>query len=410
MKINLKRVIDNINTLSTFNASPGNGVTRLSFTKEDKLARNYIKKLMNEIGLEIFEDGYGTVFGRKEGINPNAPVVMIGSHYDSVINGGKFDGVAGIVAALEILRIFKTNNIKNYYPIEVVAMNDEEGVRFGNSVSNSRAMSGLIKEKELDDRKDKNGKTLREAMSEFGIIPDLENAKRPKNSIKSFLELHIEQGPILEQKNKQIGIVKTIVGFDMYEVEIKGLAGHAGTTPMDKRKDALIAAAKLILAVKNIIKESEDGTVGTVGTLNISPNASNVIAESAKLSIDVRSASGKDLEEINNKLLKKSKTIEKEENVDIELNKTLRANSSKMSKDIVNIISGAAEKLDVSYIKMNSGAAHDAMIMSKIAPTGMIFVPSRNGISHNPDEWTEYEDLKKGIEVMLHTVIKLSTR
>lgn len=410
MKINLDRVIKDIEILSTFNNTPDSGVTRLSFSKEDKLARNYIKKEMKKIGLKVWEDGYSNLFGRKEGKNPSLPVIMIGSHFDTVINGGLFDGVAGLVAALEILRVFEENDIENDYPIEVVAMNDEEGVRFGTGISNSRAMAGLIDEEELDNVKDRNGIILREAMIKFGITPDLENAKREKDSLKAFIEIHIEQGPVLEENKKDIGLVENIVGLDRYTVKIKGKSSHAGTTPMNNRKDALVAASKFILAVEKTAKKVGGGTVGTVGELSLSPNASNVIPGYVELSVDIRAINDEKIKSVYDELKEEVDIISKSSNVDIEMIKELYISPVSMSEELISIMEKAANRLKYSYMKMNSGAGHDAMIMSGITSTALIFVPSKDGLSHHPDEWTEYEDLKKGIEFMLNVVSDISIK
>lgn len=407
MTIDLERILKDIETLATFNATPGNGVTRLPFTKEDKLARDYISKEMEKIGLKVWEDGYSNLFGRREGENPDLPVIMIGSHFDTVINGGLFDGIAGVAASLEILRVFQEKGIKNYFPIEIVAMNDEEGVRFGTGISNSRAMAGLIEEEELDNMRDRDGISLREAMTKFGVMPNLENAKRPKNSVKAFIELHIEQGPILEYNKKNIGLVETIVGLDRYKVKFRGKSGHVGTTPMDNRKDALVAAAEFILAVNKIAKEAAGETVGTVGELSLSPNATNVIPGYVELSVDVRSISEEKIKRVYKKLSNKIETIERDSGVDIEMTKELYIAPVGMSKEFIDIMIENADKLGFSYMRMNSGAGHDAMIMAGITSASLIFVPSKDGLSHHPDEWTEYEDLKKGIEVMLNTVAYL---
>ncbi len=407
MHIDLKRVIKDIETLATFNATPGNGVTRLSFTKEDRQARDYIRNKMEAIGLKTWEDGYSNLFGRREGKNPKAPVIMIGSHYDSVINGGPLDGVLGVVAALEILRIFEENNIGNYYPIEMVAMNDEEGVRFGTGISNSRAMAGLIDEKELDNFKDKDGISIREAMIQFGIIPDLKDAIRPKGSIKTFIELHIEQGPVLEAERKDIGLVETIVGLDRYEVIIKGMSGHAGTTPMDKRKDALVGASEFILAVNRIAKEIGDGTVGTVGQLSLTPNASNVIPGYVNLSLDIRSTKEDNIKAFYNRLIEESEYIKSKYHIDIQITHNLYIQPVNMSDKNIALMEKVCQKLGYTYMRMNSGAGHDAMIMAKMAPSSLIFVPSKAGLSHHPDEWTDYEDIEKGIALMLNTVLEL---
>ena len=410
MNINLERIIKDIETLATFNATLGKGVTRLSFTKEDRQAREYIKEEMKSIGLKVWEDGYSNLFGRKEGKDPSAPAIMIGSHFDSVINGGPFDGVAGLVAALEVARVLVENKVDTYYPIEVVAMNDEEGVRFGTGLSNSRAMVGAIGEEELDKAVDKDGISLRQAMIDFGITPDLEDAKRPKDSIKAFIELHIEQGPILEDNGKDIGLVETIVGIDKYDCIFKGKPGHAGTTPMINRKDALIGASEFVLAINRMVKEVGQGTVGTVGELNVSPNAPNVIPGHVQLSVDIRSNKDENIKTIGNEIIKEVERIEKSLDIDIEVKNTLYVPPVHMSKEITDIMEKSTKELGYSYMRMNSGAGHDAMIMAEIASTSLIFVPSKDGLSHHPDEWTDYEDLKKGVEVMLDTVIQLGKK
>lgn len=408
MEINLDRVKKDIETLARFNASPGNGVTRLAFSKEDKLARAYIKEEMKKIDLEVWEDGYSNIFGRREGKNPDLAVIMIGSHFDTVKNGGLFDGAAGLIAALEILRVFKENNIENDYPIELVAMNDEEGVRFGTGISNSRAMAGLISEEDLDKSKDENGISLREAMIEFGIRPDLENAKRKRESLKAFIELHIEQGPILEDKNKDLGLVEAIAGLDRYKVKITGKAGHAGTTPMDSRKDALIVASKIILAIEEIAKEIGAGTVATVGELKISPNAANVIPGYVELTVDARSIDQENINKLYKNLLDEVDPIGKSSGLEIEVTKELRISPVAMSEELIDIMEEISKELGHSYMRMNSGAGHDAMIMAGLTSAGLIFVPSKDGLSHHPDEWTDYDDLKKGIELMLGLVANIS--
>ena len=409
MKSNLRRVIQDIEALSAFSSTPGNGVTRLAFTEEDRMAREYIKKQMSELALRVWEDGYGNLFGRKEGTNSNAPLIMLGSHYDSVTNGGPFDGVAGLAAALEVIRVFKENQIENYYPIEIVAMNDEEGVRFGTGISNSRVMAGLMEEEELDRAKDQDGITLREAMEIFGVTPDLESAKRPSGSIKAYLELLIEQGPIMESTGKELGLVETIVGLDKYEVVFNGKSGHAGTTPMDNRRDALIAASEFILAVNRIVKDIGDGTVGTVGQLSLSPNAPNVIPGHAHLSVDIRSTKEDNMKEAYARLVRGVEPIKEKANVEITISHGLSIPPVNMSEEHIRLMESLCQRLGYSSLRMNSGAGHDAMAMAKVAPTSLVFVPSKDGLSHHPDEWTDYEDLEKGIELMLHTVLELSS-
>ena len=332
---NIKKDIE---TLATYTSTPSFGVTRLPFTPEDKKAKEYIKNIMTEIGLKVKEDGVGTIFGKREGIWHDAPAIFIGSHYDTVKNGGAFDGVAGIAAALEVVRVLNRENIKTKHPIEIVAMNDEEGVRFEGGMLSSRAIVGEIEEEELDTSKDVNGVSIRKAMSEFGIKPNLATAKRKIDSIKAFLELHIEQGPILESKNKDIGIVENIVGLDIYKVNIKGRPGHAGTTPMDMRADALLAASKAILKLNSIIKETCSDLVGTVGELTILPGAANVIPGTVEFTIDIRSCEQKKIRETMMKFEEILKGIENDTDVESRIIKMFSLSPVELSKEIIDLI------------------------------------------------------------------------
>jgi allantoate deiminase len=416
MKVNLDRVIKDIETLATFTATPGHGVTRSSYSHEDTLAKEYLKNEMKKIGLKVWEDGFSTLFGRREGKNPQAPVIMIGSHYDSVVNGGAFDGVAGVVAALEVLRVFYENNIENYYPIEIIAMNAEEGETFGPStgVSNSRAMVGTLTEKELDTVKNRHGLTKREAMKEYGLIPDLESAKREKGSIKNFIELHIEQGPVLDKESLDIGLVEYLPGIGRYKVKFNGKLEDS-TAPMDNRKDALLAASKFVIAVNQIVKGLGSGITGTVGQLDISPNSNQFVPDYVQASVEIRTFNEKIMKELHlyDQLMAVLKSIEEETNVETELIEMARIGYSNptppsvMVKENVELMENICKDLGYKYKIINNGTGHDAMIMTDFAPTNFIYVPSKDGISHHPDEWTDYEDIKKGIDVMMHLVLEV---
>lgn len=410
MRSKLSRIVRDIETLATFTSTPTSGVTRLPFTPEDRKAREYIKCRMMEAGLEIKEDGVGTILGRRNGTMLNAPTIMIGSHYDSVKNGGAFDGVAGIIAALEVVRVFNDEGIMTKYPIEVVAMNDEEGIRFKSGMLSSRAMVGSVAENELDVYVDDDNISIRQAMINFGTQPDLKKAKREKNSIRAFLELHIEQGPILETNKKDIGIIKKIVGLAAYKVIISGKAGHAGTTPMEQRIDALLAASKAILKLNEIVKEVGNDSVGTVGELYVLPGAANVIPGMVEFTMDVRSADEEKIREVFVKFKKELELLENDLGVKANINETFYAKPVELSKTIMNCIEEEAVSLGYESLFMNSGAGHDAMIMAEYVPTGMIFIPSKNGISHTSEEWTDYEKIQNGVEVLLNTVIALDQK
>src|SRR5690625_30332 len=416
MNTNLDRIINDIETLATYTSTPGEGVTRSSYSKEDQLAKDYLKKEIEKIRLIVWEDKFSTLVARREGKNPDAPAIMIGSHYDSVVNGGRFDGVAGVVAALESLRVLHENNIDNYYPIEIIAMNAEEGETFGSGsgVSNSRAMVGTLTEKELDTAKNRFGETKREAMRNYGLIPDLEGAIRDIRSIKSFIELHIEQGPNLENEKKDIGLVEHLPGIGRYIVRFNGKLEDS-TAPMESRKDALIAASKFTLAVNRKMKDLGEGITGTVGMMNVSPNSHQFVPEFVEMSIEIRTMDKELVDRINlrEEFLKEIESIEAETNVKIELEERARIGYSNptppsiMNQENISIMKEVCEELGYHHMIINKGTGHDAMIMSEFVPTNMIYVPSKDGITHRPDEWTDYEDVQKGIEIMLHTVNQL---
>ena len=409
MKTYLRRIKRDIETLSKYNATPGNGLTRFSFTKEDGRARNYIKKEMEKAGLKVYEDAAGTIIGRLEGKNSKAPVIMLGSHYDSVKNGGNFDGNAGVVAALEIPRVLRDNNIQLNHPVEFIGIIEEEGGRFGSGLFGSRAMAGKISREELDLLKDDQGITIGKAMSDFGLDPDsISQAARNPKDIKAFLELHIEQGPVLEHEEKEIGIVEYIVGINQIEVSIEGRADHAGTTPMNMRKDALDSAVDVISNISNFAKSLEDGTVATVGTFLVQPGAANIVPGKVTFTVDVRSKEEKSISKVINFIKSGLEEIEKKNGVICTVTDKLNVPPVKLDDEIIRLNLKNCETLGFTCMNMLSGAGHDAMVMAELTKVALIFVPSKNGRSHCPEEWTDYEDLQKGIELMYHTLLDLA--
>lgn len=409
MLTNFDRIKRNIEELSEFNSTPGEGLTRFSLTKPEREARKYLKKEMEDIGLEIHEDTAGSIFGKMEGRNKNAPSIIIGSHFDSVKHGGNFDGPAGVIMGLEIMRVLKEQGVKPKYPIECVAMIEEEGGRFGSGVFGSRAMTGKISYQELLENKDENGISMAEAFKEYGYKPkDIKNAQRDPEDIKAFIELHIEQGPVLEKENKDVGLVEFIVGINEFQVTVKGRPDHAGTTPMDMRKDALSSATEVINKVENFAIEAGKGTVATVGNINITPGATNIIPGEVKFTVDIRSKDKDCIKMVKNNIKNELKEIEETYKITWNINELLNVEPVELSTEIINIFEDVAKEKSFDYKKMLSGAGHDAMIMASITDVGLIFVPSKDGRSHCPEEWTDYEDLQKGIELIYHTVKELA--
>lgn len=408
MKTNLDRIKNDIEQLSRFNATPGNGLARWSFTKEDRGAREYIKQQMESAGLKVYEDAAGTVVGRLEGKLKGAPVIMVGSHFDSVKNGGNFDGPAGVVAGLEIARVIKENNYTLRYPLEFVAMIEEEGTRFGGGLLGSRAMAGKVTKEELENFKDQEGISMAQAMRDFGFDPEkIHDAVRNPGTLKAFIELHVEQGPVLEKNKKDIGIVEYIVGIDLLEISVKGRPDHAGTTPMDMRIDALDAAASVISSISGFAKDAGEGTVTTVGILNLLPGAANIVPGEVVFTVDIRSKKSNCIKEVGQSIRNELDKVSRKKGVTYTMVKKLAAQPVKLDDKIISCLEENCDILGLSKQKILSGAGHDAMVMAGITDVGMVFVPSKNGRSHCPEEWTDYEDLQKGVEVVFRTIMDI---
>jgi allantoate deiminase len=401
-----ERIEQHINQIGEYTATPGKGTTRLTYSQEDLKARNYIKGKMREYGLEVREDGFGNIFGKLEGSLKDAPSVMVGSHFDSVPHGGSYDGPAGVVAALEVAGLFAKNNLTPKYPLEVVALVEEEGARFGGGLMGSRGMVGLLGEEDFHNLRDSKGVSTVEAMAEIGLDPSLPKKRDPK-TMKAFLELHIEQGPILEEKEIPIGVVEAIVGLTQLEVTVKGQAGHAGTTPMDRRADALVAAANIIAHLPGLAEEEGAGTVITTGRLNVYPNGANVIPDEVVFSVDIRS--GKEENVLS--VIEKTKCLVhsfSENGIQTTIEQILYIQPKELNPDIRSLLKEKSEAMEIQYCSINSGAGHDAMVLSDYTDVGMLFIPSKNGLSHCPEEWSDSEDIARAVQIFYETAKSLT--
>ena len=399
---NLERIKAHFDVMRKFTATPNAGMTRLSYSPEDIKTRNYIKAKMEEYGLRVWEDGLGNIFGKLAGTIPDAPSVLVGSHFDSVPNGGIFDGVAGVVAGLEVAALFQEQNIQPAYPLEVIAMVEEEGTRFGSGLMGSRGIHGILDKEDFQKMRDKEGISVAEAMKQAGLDPSQPVHRHPK-TMKAFLELHIEQGPVLEKEKISLGIVDKIVGMCQLEVTVKGKAGHAGTTPMDMRQDALVVAAKIVAQLPDLVKNEEKGTVITTGQLNVYPNGANVIPEKVVFTIDLRSGDEETMERVL-ETVEKFIQAEEKAGINIDIEQKLWVPPKKLNEQIHHLLQKSAEKLGITYMTMPSGAGHDAMIFSDFTDTGLIFIPSKNGISHHPDEMVGIRGHSRGIDVLFEAV------
>jgi beta-ureidopropionase / N-carbamoyl-L-amino-acid hydrolase len=404
---NLDRIRRDIFKLSEFTTPDEPGYTRISFTKEDKEAREYVVRLMTEeAGLKVRTDAAGNVIGRREG-KKAAPSVLIGSHVDTVRGGGRFDGVSGVVAAVELMRRFKELNIENIHPVEVVIFLAEEPSPFGISTVGSRAMAGKLMDEQLSTLRDETGRTLADAIAEMGGDPDhIDKARRSPDDMLAYLELHIEQGPHLHAQALQIGAVTGIVGIWRANIEVVGRNDHAGTTPMGLRKDALVAASEVILALEKICTDA-DGVVGTIGRVDVFPNALNVIPGRVTLGMEVRSLHDHFVERVTTSFEAEIANIIEKRGVSIAFELWKSSKAVIFPSTMVKRIGNSCALLGLAYADVPSQAGHDANHLAEIVPTGMIFVPSRDGRSHCPEEWTDFEDIVRGTEVLGQAIYEI---
>jgi allantoate deiminase len=401
-----ERIEEHIDQISEFTATPGKGTTRLTYSQEDLQTRNYIKRKMNEYGLQVKEDGFGNIFGKLEGTFKDAPSVMIGSHFDSVPNGGSYDGPAGVVAALEVARLFVENKLTPKYPLEIIALIEEEGSRFGGGLMGSRGMVGMLNDDDFKNLKDKDGVSTEEAMAKIGLDPSLPRKRDPK-TMKAFLELHIEQGPILEEKKIPIGVVEAIVGLTQLEVTVKGQAGHAGTTPMDRRADALVTAAKIIAQLPELAVTEGEGTVITTGRLHVYPNGANVIPDQVVFSVDIRSGMERNVLNVIEKTKELIDSFNKD-GIETSAEQLLYIQPKELNRGIRTLLKEKGEGLNIPYCSINSGAGHDAMVFSDYTEVGMLFIPSKDGLSHCPEEWSDSEDIAKAVKTFYEAAKSLT--
>jgi beta-ureidopropionase / N-carbamoyl-L-amino-acid hydrolase len=403
LHINAKRIEERIAALSQFGKNPEGGVSRVAFSDADIQGRNYIQTLMKEAGLEVRIDTAGNIIGKRAGTNPSLPPILFGSHIDSVPGGGNYDGDVGVIAAMECIEVLKESNQTTQHPLEVIVFSDEEGGLVG-----SRSMAGDFHESAME-IKSHSGKTIREGIRAIGGDPDrINEAQRTKGSITAFLELHIEQGGILDSEKINIGVVEGIVGINWWDVTIEGFANHAGTTPMNQRKDALLAAAKLITAVNKVATSIPGRQVATVGRIKAEPGAPNVIPGKVVMSLEIRDLSSEKIQMVYDKIQAEAKKIEQESGTKIQFNALDTTAVPALSDErIRKLIAEAAQELGFSYKLMPSGAGHDAQDIARIAPMGMIFVPSVSGISHSPKEFTRTDDMANGAAVLLRTILKI---
>ena len=406
-KPNLERIKRDISNLSLITSPLEPGYTRISFSEEDRKAREHVRRLMEqEAGLEVRVDELGNLVGRRKG-KKEKPSILIGSHIDTVRGGGRFDGVSGVIGGLEVARLFREAGFTNDHPLEVVVFLAEEPSPFGLSTIGSRAMAGKLTGEHLTSLKDRDGRDLGTAIREMGGRPEaLQEAKRSSDDILAYLELHIEQGPDLFQNKIPLGIVKGIVGISRAKIEVTGMNNHAGTAPMSARKDSLAAASEVVLAVEKICR-GEEGLVGTVGKIDAFPNVLNVIPGKVVLGMDLRSLNAEGIDQAFRLLRMDLDRMSERRGVQVRMERQVVSIPVTFEAGIIERIRRVCHRLRIPFQEMISGAGHDAMHIAQIARAGMIFVPSQGGRSHCPEEWTEFEHISQATSVLASTIVEI---
>lgn len=405
-KINADRLYENLLTLATYGKNAQGGSDRVAYSTHDVEARKFIKNLMEKAGLEISIDFAGNLIGRKAGKNSSLKPISFGSHIDEVPNGGDYDGPVGSLGAIEVVQTLSENEVMTYHPLEVIIFTNEEG-----GVVGSRAIVGALNQQALQVVSNA-GVTQAEGIKLLGGDPSrISEMKRNPGDVAAFLELHIEQGGNLYNEKLNIGVVEGIVAIEWWEFTFKGKANHAGTTPMNLRKDPMLPAAKLVLAVNEIVNSYEGRQVGTVGKIQALPGAGNVIPGEVKLNVEVRDLSSEKIWKIYSDLEQKAKQLAAEAGVELDIKHIEVASKPALADPMIReIIKSQAEKMGFTTKSLPSGAGHDAQEMARIAPMGMIFIPSKNGISHAPDEFSSKEDIANGTNVLLQTILELDKK
>jgi N-carbamoyl-L-amino-acid hydrolase len=397
------RLQQNLEGLSIFGRPPGgtfaDGVSRVGYSETDIGGRKYAMDLMRTAGLDPRVDTAGNILAMRAGSDPSLKPILFGSHIDSVPAGGNFDGDLGSMSAIEVVHTLNENNVTTRHPLKVVIWQNEEGGLVG-----SRAAYGDT----LDMDRQYNGIRLADGLRKIGGDPDrISEARMAPGAFHCYLELHIEQGGNLDKAGIPIGVVEGIVSIDEYDVEIRGFANHAGTTPMPERRNALLAAAKLIETVQDVVTAEPGRQVGTVGRLAVYPNASNVVPGLVKHSIELRDLSAEKIARLGEEIQKRAQQIARDTGTEITIKKLEHDPPAIATPEIQIAIEQSATELGLKSMRLPSGAGHDAQMMAKLGPMGMIFVPSVDGISHSPKELTHWVDCANGANVLLQTILKM---
>lgn len=406
IKLEIDRLREDIEALAEIGRDPRGGITRPSFSQADREARGWLKEKICGAGLCYRHDGAGNIFGR---LGDEGRAVLVGSHIDTVINGGRFDGSVGVLAGLECLRRIKEEGRKLVRPLELVSFTDEEGNLVGDFLG-SRAFAGLLNREEIERGITSFGRPLKDILAgtEF-TVESILKTQEEKPDVEAFLELHIEQGSVLETEEIPIGIIERIAGKNYRWCSFIGRADHGGTTPLELRHDAFLATADFALKGTQFVATQHYGSMMTIGKVAVHPGSFSVVPGQADFSLDIRSSSSEILHTLEKELLALAEDIASTRGLSFHSRVMDETKPVIVPPKITTILKEECEKLGYPYMMLTSGAGHDAQIISSLAPTGMIFIPCIDGISHAPQELINWEDLEKGANLLLHALIRLAS-
>lgn len=404
-----ERIIRELETLAGFSDTPKPAITRILFTKPDLEARAYLRGLCEEAGLNVREDGLGNIFARWEGSASKLPAVGTGSHFDAIPYAGMYDGTVGVLGGLEAIRALQRSGFKPHRSIELLIFTAEEPTRFGIGCLGSRALAGVLNPDSLRLLKDAEGRTLEEVRWEAGYMGRLEEVQLPEGYYSAFVEMHIEQGPVLEQEHVPLGIVTAIAAPASLRVGLEGVGGHAGAMLMPDRHDALCAAAEIILGVEAFAKNSGSiNTVATTGFCEVYPNAVNSVPSRVKLEIDVRDVEQSRRDQVIRNIIQGVEQVCTRREIKYSVEIINMDPPTKSGSEVLKALVASCGDAGVRFKLMVSRAYHDSLFMARIAPTAMLFIPCRGGVSHRPDEYASPEDIARGTYVLALTLAKLS--
>jgi N-carbamoyl-L-amino-acid hydrolase len=409
LEIDQQRLLAELETLASFSDAEPPAVTRIVFTATDLKARAWVISRCEEAGLTVRQDAIGNIFARWSGADPAAPAVGTGSHIDAIPNAGKYDGVVGVLGGLEAVRALKRSDFRPRNALELLVFATEEPTRFGIGCLGSRLLSGTLSADAAGRLADRDGKSLDEVRKKAGLNGNLQGVKLPRGYYKAFLELHIEQGPLLERAQTSLGIVTRIAAPASLRISIEGAGGHAGGVLMPDRKDALCAAAELILAVENAARSSgAPDTVATVGVCEVFPSAVNSIPSRVHLTLDIRDTDQARRNDVMQEIERASQNLAAKRQVSIQAELLNADAPADCAAEVRAALSDSCRQRGFSFLEMVSRAYHDSLFISRIAPTGMLFIPCRNGYSHRPDEYAAPEDMARGVLVLAEALARLS--